>query len=737
MSDSSSSEDEGDFCTSRPGGQLGQWSAIPNGHVGSPSRGKASKGGNVNSERLDLSTICRDEEDTRLLARLLKCNKGKEVVAELEEKLCCKLHIKYKTRPKRRLVTKRPRSRRCQSPQVVCQSSPRLFFGGRSISMSETPEYRSTSSIINNVEVKVKQGDIAKETADVIVNVVGPDLDFQKSLISKSLCKAGGSTLIKALKDSKSKLGSSRIITTVGGNLNCQFVFTLVLHPWTDVNAQKEFPQIMDECFQLCIQSGMTSISLPLLGCGRMLQYPLQTAADIMVQSACKALSKGGLQGITFVQYSPPEYDAMTQALRQNSGATGGTAAANEGDSDDVDAIGCSITVSTFSKTRPNVVSRILSGIKDRLLCTDNIQNPQNKCLPLRIKGRIHEVASKKGQRHIRLDIDQKTGNIELRGERDHIKKCKYEIIPLLSGTVNTSDQLKCSPEFWSSLAHEYTQTPPYWSHFPRCRPMPEVFKLFQANRQPMVVPVDRDTDAAVRSLVHSTWQKENVGQGRDAVGLSHTSLKIHKVERIENLGLFAKYAIKRQEFFRALSDDETYHLPKIEDVLPSGMPMQCRGPIDTYAKLTKPLKEEIFPEINEHYLFHGTKPEVLQTIIHQGLDFRMSSDKAMFGMGIYGAESSTKADQYVDAKTNRTPGTKKMLLMRMLLGKSYLCLDPNPKKYRRPPCTSSGCRRDDCVDMHDRFDSVIGDGQWLFREFVVYAVDQCYPEYIITYERK
>lgn len=88
------------------------------------------------------------------------------------------------------------------------------------------------------------------------------------------------------------------------------------------------------------------------------------------------------------------------------------------------------------------------------------------------------------------------------------------------------------------------------------------------------------------------------------------------------------------------------------------------------------------------------------------------------------------------DAKTNRTPGVKKMLLMRMLLGKSYVCLDPNPRKYRRPPCTSSGCRRDDCVDMHDRFDSVVGDGQWLFREFVVYAVDQCYPEFIISYER-
>lgn len=29
------------------------------------------------------------------------------------------------------------------------------------------------------------------------MNVVGPDLDFQKSVISKFICKAGGSALVK------------------------------------------------------------------------------------------------------------------------------------------------------------------------------------------------------------------------------------------------------------------------------------------------------------------------------------------------------------------------------------------------------------------------------------------------------------------------------------------------------------------------------------------------------------
>ena len=77
------------------------------------------------------------------------------------------------------------------------------------------------------------------------------------------------------------------------------------------------------------------------------------------------------------------------------------------------------------------------------------------------------------------------------------------------------------------------------------------------------------------------------------------------------------------------------------------------------------------------------------------------------------------------------------MLLVRMILGDSYLCSDQNPYKYRRPPCANMKHLRDDCTDSsHGSFDSVIGQSR-MFREFVVYEKDQCYPEYLINYNRK
>lgn len=98
-----------------------------------------------------------------------------------------------------------------------------------------------------------------------------------------------------------------------------------------------------------------------------------------------------------------------------------------------------------------------------------------------------------------------------------------------------------------------------------------------------------------------------------------------------------------------------------------------------------------------------------------------------------------------LDDKTHRSAGKgekKKMFLIRMLLGNAYLCNESeNPHKFCRPPCTT--CHMDNCTTYShvnkclDKFDSVVGDNDKLFREFVVFDNDQCYPEYLITYERR
>ena len=55
----------------------------------------------------------------------------------------------------------------------------------------------------------------------------------------------------------------------------------------------------------------------------------------------------------------------------------------------------------------------------------------------------------------------------------------------------------------------------------------------------------------------------------------------------------------------------------------------------------------ELSIQVNEHYLFHGTKEKCVLAIFRDGLDNRFSKERPMLGRGIYGAESPTKSDQY------------------------------------------------------------------------------------------
>lgn len=88
------------------------------------------------------------------------------------------------------------------------------------------------------------------------------------------------------------------------------------------------------------------------------------------------------------------------------------------------------------------------------------------------------------------------------------------------------------------------------------------------------------------------------------------------------------------------------------------------------------------------------------------------------------------------DDKNNRGCQGLNMFLVRVLLGNIYRAKGRH--QYKHPPCTK--CLNDECTNQnHKHFDSVVADfgGGSLFREFIVYNASQCYPEYIITYNRK
>ncbi|XP_052211971.1 uncharacterized protein LOC127831031 isoform X4 [Dreissena polymorpha] len=127
----------------------------------------------------------------------------------------------------------------------------------------------------------------------------------------------------------------------------------------------------------------------------------------------------------------------------------------------------------------------------------------------------------------------------------------------------------------------------------------------------------------------------------------------------------------------------------------------------------------------NERKLFHGTKPDIIQTVCTHNLDMRLAGTNvgAIYGNGTYFASAADMSDRY--STPDPTTGHKFMLQCRVLVGR----WTKGQQGLRRPPemdRTPDGQVRlyDSCVD-DVRNPSI----------FCIFDHVQYYPEYIIEYK--
>lgn len=204
------------------------------------------------------------------------------------------------------------------------------------------------------------------------------------------------------------------------------------------------------------------------------------------------------------------------------------------------------------------------------------------------------------------------------------------------------------TPDFHMWM-YQYNDKPPsYWSIYGPSKSLKEWNSQGKKEKYKLVKVTPREENAVSR-MVQETWLPQYVGKGRDGAGLEdlkYSSIKVINVERIENTELFEKYSQTRSKLFLKAGILET-PFTKLKDI-PVG---HKKRNIFTTDKADGNVFTDIYPEINEHYLFHGTQDERIPTIAAQGFDIRLK-DKAMFGAAIYAAESSTKSDQYAGKRT-------------------------------------------------------------------------------------
>ncbi|CAL1539480.1 unnamed protein product, partial [Lymnaea stagnalis] len=231
--------------------------------------------------------------------------------------------------------------------------------------------------------------------------------------------------------------------------------------------------------------------------------------------------------------------------------------------------------------------------------------------------------------------------------------------------------ELSCAPtrgtvDFLKFAAECPISLPTYW-RFGKFHGVDSQSK----STEPVLKTVGRRTKSAIEKLVNDTWSSHLVGNGRDARGLSHSNIRVTDVKRVENHFLFNAYSARRRQMFERKSAEERVCTP-VEQLRGS------KGGVLTTEKIEGFMKRELYHEVNEHYMFHGTKQEAVPAIINTGLDPRVASSVCMWGSGVYAAENPTKSDQYTDDRQcgfNRSD-KKILILARLLLGDIFVCDD-------------------------------------------------------------
>eukprot|EP00746_Dinoflagellata_sp_MGD_P164367 gnl/MRDRNA2_/MRDRNA2_92958_c0_seq1.p1 gnl/MRDRNA2_/MRDRNA2_92958_c0~~gnl/MRDRNA2_/MRDRNA2_92958_c0_seq1.p1 ORF type:complete len:560 (+),score=118.68 gnl/MRDRNA2_/MRDRNA2_92958_c0_seq1:151-1680(+) len=144
---------------------------------------------------------------------------------------------------------------------------------------------------------------------------------------------------------------------------------------------------------------------------------------------------------------------------------------------------------------------------------------------------------------------------------------------------------------------------------------------------------VDTGTLATLRRMFQVT-QPGELGKGRDVHKYyqAYSGLEVHCAWRIEHQGLWRRFASERVMMAQQLQRAG----PKYQEAVETKLSTTASG-----------LPGETNDQVHETWLLHGSRPDVLLTILSNGLNDRVTSGQGGFGAGIYLAEDPEKADQY------------------------------------------------------------------------------------------
>lgn len=224
----------------------------------------------------------------------------------------------------------------------------------------------------------------------------------------------------------------------------------------------------------------------------------------------------------------------------------------------------------------------------------------------------------------------------------------------------------------------------------------------------------------AVQAMLDKTWKNQwTRDRGRDGKVQRY---EVVMVQRNENPAIWQDYYRQREQLKEQLQYAGVERYEAKTATLTTDVP-EAKALVE---------RGQLCREVNEFYLFHGTKPSAAKAICDDDFLVKMAGSNAgtLYGPGLYFAEASSKSDEYASDDTDGIfSGLYGMIVCRVTCG------NINYSDQVAPPVQSLV----DSVMREKTHHAILGDREkcrGTYREFIIFDKNQVYPEYVVVYKR-
>ncbi|NXY72105.1 PAR14 polymerase, partial [Glareola pratincola] len=611
------------------------------------------------------------------------------------------------------------------SPTSLLPSAQGPYFFPSAFPGASSAPAQDVHEMIGSIVFRVAEGDITKEEADVIVNITNETFSL-KAGVSKAILNGAG----KAVEDECAQLASQQsksYITTQAGKLPCKNIIHFV--------AQDDIKMLVTKVLQECELQQYTSVTFPAIGTGQAGRDPAEVANNMIdaVTDFARSNSSPSVKTVKVVIFQPHLLSVFHKSMqkRENSAKTAAKSLMSK--------------LASFwssEKPSPRVKTKAASEKKIDLavvqICGENkkkVEEAENWLKSAILKEQFQTEITDESIFHFgeaeseKLHDLEKKLKIDLRLDGNCVRISgvgkdvwiAYSNVQEMIHRVKAAKQEEIRAELFRSLIE--------WKYLGKDSYVPfdsltnmRLENAFvgkqkdisvvidkkkytvnindryavddQGNRTP-IVRVDKSEDQEL-TVPPATWDdmqnqrlkivelKPETREYRDVKEKfmkTCQSLKIEKIERVQNPFLWKTYQIKKREM-----DNKN-------------------GSID-----------------NQRLLFHGTSKESLTLINNYGFNRSYAGmHAAVFGNGTYFAVNASYSASDIYSKPDAN-GKKYMYLARVLVGEysqgTKGSITPAPKNASNS------------IDLFDSSTDNVKQPSM----FVIFNDIQAYPEYLITF---